>query len=174
MKEQRSKELHFSPDPAAMKRTIRKAVAEDARVIAAFNSAMAMETEGIILQPERITKGVETLLQDSSLGFYLIVVEDEIPIASLMITTEWSDWRNGLFWWIQSVYVMEEKRRQGVFRELYQAVRELAAASPEVCGFRLYVEHKNHTAQKTYQSLGLAETHYKLFEQTNGDTSFFS
>ncbi len=157
-----------------MKRTVRKAVAEDAQVIAAFNSAMAMETEGISLQPERIAKGVQTLLQDSSLGFYLLAEEDEVPIASLMITTEWSDWRNGLFWWIQSVYVKEEKRRQGVFRELYQAVRELAADTPEVCGFRLYVEHENHTAQKTYQSLGLTETHYKLFEQTKGETSFFS
>ncbi|MBU0946472.1 MAG: GNAT family N-acetyltransferase [Proteobacteria bacterium] len=157
-----------------MKRNIRKAVPEDAQIIVAFNSAMARETEGIVLQPGRIAKGVKTLLHDSSLGFYLLAEEDGEPIASLMITTEWSDWRNGLFWWIQSVYVKEEKRRQGVFRDLYQAVTELAAKAPQVCGFRLYVEHENHTAQKTYQSLGLAETRYRLFEQTMGDTSFFS
>lgn len=156
-----------------MERTIRKAVAEDAQIIVDFNSAMAMETEGIVLQPERIAKGVMTLLLDSSLGFYLLAEEKGNPIGSLMITTEWSDWRNGLFWWIQSVYVKEEKRRQGVFRELYQAVRDLAAETPNVCGFRLYVEHENHAAQKTYHSLGLCETHYKLFEQTKGEVSFF-
>ncbi|MBU1139437.1 MAG: GNAT family N-acetyltransferase, partial [Proteobacteria bacterium] len=94
-----------------MKRTIRKAVVEDAQIIASFNSAMAKETEGIILQPERIAKGVKTLLQDSTLGFYLLAEEEGEAIGSLMITTEWSDWRNGLFWWIQSVYVKEEKRR---------------------------------------------------------------
>ena len=157
-----------------MKRIIRKAIPEDAKAIAAFNSAMAMETEGLYLQPERIDQGVKTLLQDSSLGFYLLAEEDGLPIGSLMITTEWSDWRNGLFWWIQSVYVKKEKRRQGVFRDLYQAVQKLAAATPEVCGFRLYVEQQNHTAQKTYQSLGLAETHYRLYEQTKGKSSFFS
>ncbi len=157
-----------------MKRRIRKAAAEDAQVLAAFNAAMAKETEGIVLQPERIIKGVETLLQDSTLGFYLLAEENGEPIGALMITTEWSDWRNGLFWWVQSVYVKKEKRRRGVFRDLYRAVTDLAAENPEVCGFRLYVEHDNHAAQQTYQSLGLSETRYKLFEQTKGDSSFFS
>ncbi|MBU0961501.1 MAG: GNAT family N-acetyltransferase [Proteobacteria bacterium] len=157
-----------------MKRTIRKAVVEDAQIIASFNSAMAKETEGIILQPERIAKGVKTLLQDSTLGFYLLAEEEGEAIGSLMITTEWSDWRNGLFWWIQSVYVKEEKRRQGVFRDLHRTVIKLADENQDVCGFRLYVENENHTAMKTYQSLGLDETHYKIFEQTKGEFSFFS
>ncbi len=156
-----------------MKRRIRKAVPGDASAIIAFNAAMAKETEGITLQNDRITNGVNTLLQTPSLGFYLLAEECNVTIGTLMITTEWSDWRNGLFWWIQSVYVKEENRRQGVFRDLYQSVTKLAAADPNICGFRLYVERENHTAQKTYQSLGLAETHYKLFEQTKGDSSFF-
>jgi ribosomal protein S18 acetylase RimI-like enzyme len=82
-----------------------------------------------------------------------------------MVTTEWSDWRNGMFWWIQSVYVRPEYRRQGLYRELYARVKELAEQEPAVCGFRLYVENENVNAQKTYKALGMSETGYKLFEE---------
>ena len=89
-----------------------------------------------------------------------------------MVTTEWSDWRNGLFWWIQSVYVRPQNRRQGLYRQLYQAVKSLAEQESNVCGFRLYVEHENARAQETYRSLGMEETAYKLFEELKPNTRY--
>jgi len=83
-----------------------------------------------------------------------------------MLTVEWSEWRNGFFWWIQSVYVRPELRRQGLYRRLHQHVVELAAREPEVCGIRLYVEQENRTAQATYRALGMRETNYRLYEQS--------
>ena len=86
-----------------------------------------------------------------------------------MITTEWSDWRNGVFWWIQSVYVRGACRRQGVFRRLYADIQQRAKTDPHVCGFRLYVERNNAVAQQTYASLGMTETAYKMFQQLKDD-----
>jgi len=91
-----------------------------------------------------------------------------------MVTTEWSDWRNGLFWWIQSVYVKALYRRQGLYRKLYEHLKSLANADSHVCGFRLYVEHDNHIAQKTYRSLGMDETGYKLYEELKPETEYCS
>ena len=105
------------------------------------------------------------MIEDPQMGFYLVVELDNGIQASLMVTTEWSDWRNGMFWWIQSVYVRPEYRRQGLYRELYQRVKELAEQESAVCGFRLYVEHWNTVAQKTYASLGMTEIGYKMFEE---------
>jgi ribosomal protein S18 acetylase RimI-like enzyme len=88
-----------------------------------------------------------------------------MAIGSLMVTFEWSDWRNGRFWWIQSVYVAADARRQGVYSALHAAVRNRATADPESCGIRLYVEQDNHVAQQTYRALGMTETHYRLYEE---------
>jgi ribosomal protein S18 acetylase RimI-like enzyme len=133
--------------------------------LAEFNINMARETEGVELIPEVITAGVEAMIDNPQMGFYLVVELDNGIQASLMVTTEWSDWRNGMFWWIQSVYVRPQYRRQGLYRELYERVKELAEQEPAICGFRLYVERDNTAAQQTYRSLGMSETEYKLFEE---------
>jgi ribosomal protein S18 acetylase RimI-like enzyme len=143
---------------------IRRAHAADADVIAAFNIAMAHETEGKRLLPEVVGRGVRRLLAEPALGFYLVAQAQGEVVAALMVTTEWSDWRNGRFWWLQSVYVRPAWRRRGVFRALYAQVADAAAREPDVCGFRLYVERDNAAAQATYRSLGMHETDYLLLE----------
>jgi ribosomal protein S18 acetylase RimI-like enzyme len=144
---------------------IRRAQPADADTIAAFNSALAWETEGKRLLREVVGAGVRRLIAEPALGFYLVAQAGAEVIACLLVTTEWSDWRNGRFWWIQSVYVAPGWRRRGVFRALYAHVGQCAAAEPDVCGFRLYVEHDNHAAQATYARLGMARTDYLLLEQ---------
>ena len=144
---------------------IRRALAQDANELAEFNSSMARETEGIELIPEVIGAGVKAMIENPQMGFYLVVELDNGIQASLMVTTEWSDWRNGMFCWIQSVYVRPAYRPQGLYPELYARVQEMAEQEPAVCGYRLYVERDNVNAQKTYQSLGMSETDYKLFEE---------
>jgi ribosomal protein S18 acetylase RimI-like enzyme len=144
--------------------TIRLAHAGDVDVIARSNIGMAFETEGKRLLPEVVTAGVRRLLAEPGLGFYLVAEAEGQVAGCLMITTEWSDWRNGQFWYIQSVYVQPAWRRLGVFRALYEHVGERAAAQPGVCGFRLYVEQHNAAAQQTYRSLGMVETDYRVME----------
>lgn len=151
---------------------IRRAGIDDAAALSQFNQNMAFETEGVKLLPQVIDAGVKTMIENPHMGFYLVAEDDGKIVAALMTTTEWSDWRNGLFWWIQSVYVLPDYRRQGIYRQLYQQVKDLAEADPGVCGFRLYVEHENHRAQKTYQSLGMQETHYKLYEELKNGIEF--
>ena len=143
---------------------IRKATQEDAEIIARFNIEMALETENKVLQQDKIDNGVRSLFKRPELGFYMVAEVEGTVIGSLMITKEWSDWRNGVFWWMQSVYVVPEFRRKGVYRSMYQKIKELAAQKPDVCGFRLYVENENRIAQKVYSDLGMDETHYKMFE----------
>jgi ribosomal protein S18 acetylase RimI-like enzyme len=149
-----------------MSRTeIRRAIPDDAGILIDFNCAMARETERKELDRELITSGVRALLANEALGFYVVAENDGESAGSLMITTEWSDWRNGNFWWIQSVYVKPEYRRRGVYRSLHEFVRRTAKQDPMVCGFRLYVERENTVAQNTYRSLGMHETSYRLFEE---------
>ena len=148
---------------------IRRAGLEDAAVLVEFNRAMAQETEGKALIPAVISAGVKNLLENANLGFYLVAERSGEVIGALMITTEWSDWRNGVFWWVQSVYVRPDCRRQGVYKQLYQFVKTLASQDSQVCGFRLYVERENQVAQQTYRSLGMEETAYKIFEDLNRD-----
>ena len=144
---------------------VRLAVPEDAPEIVAFNQAMALETEGKALEDEVIHAGVRRIFEEPNLGFYVVAEEAEKLVGTLMVTKEWSDWRNGVFWWIQSVYVIRECRGRGVYRAMSRFVQEQAHANPEVCGFRLYVEKNNHIAQKTYRALGMTETHYLLYEE---------
>ena len=153
--------------------TIRKALATDAPTIAAFNEAMAFETEGKRLDPQRSAAGAQRLFTDPSLGFYLVAEDEGHVVASLMVTSEWSDWRNAQFWWIQSVYVTPGYRRRGIFRSLYEALGAMAADDPGVCGFRLYVERDNRNAQSTYLALGMEETHYLLFEELKKGVAWF-
>lgn len=153
---------------------IRLATRDDAQALIEFNSAMALETEGKRLLPEVIGAGVRSLLNNPASGFYVVAEADARVVASLMITKEWSDWRNGNLWWIQSVYVRPEWRRKGVYKRLYRHVQELAAQDPAVCGFRLYVERENHRAQATYRAAGMSETGYVVFEELKPGVRFFS
>tara|TARA_Y100000310_G_scaffold323106_1_gene383043 strand:+ start:383 stop:850 length:468 start_codon:yes stop_codon:yes gene_type:complete len=145
--------------------TIRTAERADIEVLAEFNIAMALETESKVLSPTVIKAGIGALMEDAELGFYTVaMVHDEVA-GALMITKEWSDWRDGLFWWIQSVYVKPALRRAGVFARLYKHTREQAMRTPNVCGLRLYVERENLRAQQTYLKMGMEETAYKLYEE---------
>lgn len=144
---------------------IYKAELKDAKDISIFNILMAKETEGKDLDEGLILSGVQAMINNPQMGFYLVAKRLDIVVASLMVTTEWSDWRNGVFWWIQSVYVKPEYRRQGIYRKLYEHVRQLSAEIENVCGFRLYVERDNMIAQNTYKKLGMEETYYKMFEE---------
>ncbi|MEP0356378.1 MAG: GNAT family N-acetyltransferase [Paraglaciecola sp.] len=125
---------------------------------------MAFETEQKKLNETTLTKGVAALLEDKNKGFYLVAEQAGEIVASLMVTTEWSDWRNSEFWWIQSVYVIPKARRRGLYSALYNQVKMLAKKQ-DVCGFRLYVEKENLVAQKAYKSLGMNESHYLMFEE---------
>lgn len=153
---------------------IRQAVITDAVAIAEFNIKMAKETEDMDLIPEVITAGVRNMIENPQMGFYLVAEDDDIIQASLMVTTEWSDWRNGLFWWIQSVYVQPDFRRMGLYRMLYQKVKTLADDESNVCGFRLYVENENIVAQETYRSLGMEQTDYQMFEEMKSGMKYRS
>lgn len=143
---------------------IRRAIPADAQFIIESNIAMARETEGITLDEQAVRPGVGAVLADASLGFYLVAEIDGNAAGQLMVTYEWSDWRNGLFWWIQSVYVRPESRRRGVYRALHRHVADAAQAEGGVCGLRLYVEQENVTAQRVYQSLDMRRTRYQMYE----------
>ncbi len=143
---------------------IREAEMKDTDSIAEFNTLMALETEDKKLNRDTISMGVKNLVQKPEYGFYLVAELEGKIIASLMITYEWSDWRNGLIWWIQSVYVKKEFRRMGIYRAMYIRVKEMAMFDKNIRGFRLYVEKENETAMKTYKSLGMSESDYIVFE----------
>ncbi len=149
----------------AMDVEVVKAGTQHANVIAEFNQAMALETEGKQLDWDRIHPGVNAILRDSALGFYLVALDQGEVVGCLAITYEWSDWRNGLFWWIQSVFVVPSHRAKGVFTTMYSHVKSLASSEAGVCGIRLYVEKENTTAQQTYKQLGMIETHYRIMEE---------
>ena len=144
---------------------IREAEMKDTDSIAEFNTLMALETEDKKLNRDTISMGVKNLVQKPEYGFYLVAELEGKIIASLMITYEWSDWRNGLIWWIQSVYVKKEFRRMGIYRAMYIRVKEMAMFDKNIRGFRLYVEKENETAMKTYKSLGMSESDYIVFEE---------
>lgn len=151
---------------AAMK--IRKARLSDARIIADFNRRLASETESLTLNPTTVLRGVRALLADPRKGTYFVSERNGELVGQLLITHEWSDWRNGDFWWIQSVYVAEGFRGAGVFSALFDHVNKLAKSRRNVCGLRLYVERENSRAQKIYTRLGMNQTHYKLYERVFG------
>jgi ribosomal protein S18 acetylase RimI-like enzyme len=150
---------------------IRAARAGDIDDIVRFNAAMALETEHRVLDVEVLRGGVEAALGDARHGFYLVAESAARVVACLLITYEWSDWRNGQWWWLQSVYVDAQFRRHGVFRALYDEVERRVRAAPGAIGLRLYVERDNRRAQQTYAALGMHETDYRLFEKTLASTT---
>ena len=157
-----------------MKITVRPATHDDIEFLVRGNKEMAHETENLALDIDRLRRGVHAVFDDPSRGFYLIAEINSTRAGQMMITYEWSDWRNGAFWWIQSVYVRPEFRRLGVYTRLYRYVRSLAAKSGSVCGFRLYVERDNRRAQKTYRRAGMHLTHYLMYEALKPGVRFFT
>lgn len=142
----------------------RAAQPSDRDVIVDFQLAMARETEDVTLDDEICTRGVEAVLANPSLGRYYVAEADGRVVASLLLTYEWSDWRNGMVWWIQSVYVLPEMRGQRVYAGLYEHVKRLARADESVRGIRLYVDRRNTRAQEVYTRLGMNGEHYQVFE----------
>jgi ribosomal protein S18 acetylase RimI-like enzyme len=148
----------------AHKIVVRNAREQDIDMLVRFNIAMARETEDKILSPVKVRAGMRAVIRHPDHGFYLVAELEGQIAGSLLVTREWSDWRDGVFWWIQSVYVPPEFRKRGIYRALYDAVKALAKSSPEVCGFRLYVERNNRAARSVYSKLGMSETEYRIYE----------
>lgn len=144
---------------------VRPARMDDLAVIAEFNRRLAAETEGRTLQPDIIQAGVRALLSEPRHGRYFVAMHGRDPIGQIMHTREWSDWRNGEIWWIQSLYVLPEYRHQGVFRSLYNYLEKLARESCDVIGLRLYVEAENVRAQTAYRRLGFCDANYTVMER---------
>lgn len=144
--------------------SLRKATVKDAPFIASMNVSLALESENKNLDLATVNQGVAACLGDSNKGWYLLACEGDTPVGQLMITYEWSDWRNSWFWWIQSVYVLPNQRGRGIFRALYQEVCTLAKSAGNVVGIRLYVEEHNRTAKKVYETMTMKSAGYEVLE----------
>ncbi|MEM3069039.1 MAG: N-acetyltransferase [Nitrososphaerales archaeon] len=146
---------------------IRKAEMKDAERIADFNILMARETEGKELDKSIVLEGVKAVINDSHKGFYLVAEKTSNSkeiVGQLMVTFEWSDWRNKCFWWIQSAYVDKRFRKRGIFSRLYEHIVKMANLRSDVSGLRLYVEKYNETAKQVYESLGFMKTSYEIYQ----------
>lgn len=143
---------------------VREGRREDAATIIEFQVAMALETEEVTLDRDILSRGVTAIFDTPSLGRYFVAESDGRVIASLLITYEWSDWRNGMVWWIQSVYTLPEFRKRGVYAALYAHIRAQVEPNPNIRGIRLYVDNRNVDAQKVYARLGMEGEHYRVFE----------
>lgn len=144
--------------------TIRAASAADIPFLVSCNAAMALETEHKTLDRQLLTRGTEAVFDQPQRGFYRVAERDGVAVGCLMVSYEWSDWRNGDWWWIQSVYVIPGARRSGVFSALYADVETQARGTTGVVGIRLYVEHENRAAQSTYASLGMSDAGYRMLQ----------
>ena len=147
--------------------TITRGKVSDIDAIVRFQADMAMESEGTILDMDRLTLGVTSAINDEQKGTYLVARANDTPIGSLMVTREWSDWNNMWYWWIQSVYVMPEYRKKGVYKAMYSTLKDMARENG-VSQIRLYADRTNLSAQQVYQRLGMRESHYLMFEETIG------
>lgn len=144
---------------------IKIANTSDAASLVEFNQAMAFETEGKRLDDEKIASGVAAVFGDANKGFYVVAEDENGIVGGLMVTYEWSDWRNAWFWWIQSVFIRPEARGQKLYSKMYDFVKARAAEAGNVCGFRLYVENDNIHAQKVYDAVGMKASHYLMYEE---------
>ena len=147
-----------------IKITIREATREDTESIVRFQEGMALETEGKVLDESLLRNGITAIFDSTQKGFYIVAEVGSVVVGSLLITYEWSDWRNATFWWIQSVFVDANWRRNGVYRSMYDYVVNVAKSRKDICGIRLYVERTNTIAQETYKDLGMTHSHYDLYE----------
>ena len=144
---------------------VRLADKTDIAALVAFNRAMAFETESKDLAADVLTPGVAAVFDDANKGFYVVAELDGVVVGGLLVTFEWSDWRNSWFWWIQSVYIKPEYRGRSIYSRLYEFVKNLADERGDVCGFRLYVEKENEHAQRVYERLGMHQSHYLAYEE---------
>lgn len=144
---------------------VRIAEPKDIGEIAELNLAMAWETEHVNLSESTLTEGIRKVFENANHGFYIVAESAGQVVGCLLITFEWSDWRCGLFWWIQSLYIRPLFRRRGIFRQLHEFIRTEALRRPEVCGIRLYVEQSNQVAQRAYQQIGMHPRSYRMYEQ---------
>jgi GNAT superfamily N-acetyltransferase len=144
---------------------IRRATLDDADTICDFNVRLARESEGKTLEMSQVRPGVAAIFSDAAKGRYYVAEIDGRVVGQLAITFEWSDWRNGWIWWIQSVYVRDDARRLGVFRALFDHLQAEARNETNVIGIRLYVEDENRAAHSTYEKLGLKWTTYRVMEK---------
>lgn len=145
--------------------TIRIAKMEDVKDLVEFNQAMALETEGKTLTAQVLKNGVEAVFRDQHKGFYAVAESGGKIVGGLMITYEWSDWRNKWFWWIQSVYILPDFRGKRIYSKLYAFVKTLAKDRRDISGFRLYVEKENANARKVYEKLGMKASYYLMYEE---------
>lgn len=143
---------------------VRKATTKDIVSIVDFQLKMADETEGVQLHEPTVFKGVTAVVNDKNKGQYYVTEFNNQIVASLLTTFEWSDWRNGTILWIQSVYVLKEFRRRGIYRNMYSHIKNMVLENEKLCGIRLYADKSNFQAHKTYKELGMTHDHYITFE----------
>jgi ribosomal protein S18 acetylase RimI-like enzyme len=144
--------------------TIRRAEKNDHPTIVDFQLRMALETEKLSLDPGTVSRGVMAVLNDNSKGQYFVADGNGKVVASLLITYEWSDWRNGTVWWIQSVYVIPDYRGKKIFKQMYLFLKKQVEEYANITGLRLYVDNRNRKAQEVYRALGMNGNHYATFE----------
>ena len=144
---------------------VRRGIPTDANVIAQFNGQLAEESEGIQLDATTIKRGVEAILADQNKGVYYLACDGDDILGQLAVTLEWSDWRNGWYWWLQSVYVRADARGRGIFRTLFEHVVHCAEAAADVAAIRLYVEQHNARALRTYESVGMKPAGYLVYDR---------
>ena len=149
---------------------IRPAIHEDVEILTDFSTTMAWETERRVLDRTRLRLGIQSVIQQPERGLYFVAdlrqehQADTVTVGQLLITYEWSDWRNAQFWWIQSVFVHPSWRRKGIYRRMHRTILDLAQTRPDVCGIRLYVEAGNRVAKQVYEQVGLAPSSYEVYE----------
>ena len=144
--------------------TIRPSKREDIGKLVEFQLRLADETENVRLNEETVSAGMHALFDEPSRGTYYVAVSHAEIVGCFLITYEWSDWRNGMVWWLQSVYVAKNHRRQGVFKIMYDHLRQIISSDPGIIGLRLYVDKTNTRAQNVYASMGMNGDHYTVFE----------
>lgn len=144
---------------------IRKAYNTEIDTLVSFQLAMAKETEELELDSIKLKNGMQAVFDDPTKGCYFVAEKDGEIAGSLLITYEWSDWRNAQVWWIQSVYVRKNFRKQGIYKSLYHHIVNIVNNDDSIAGIRLYVDTTNKTAQKTYEKLGMDGGHYQMFEK---------
>ncbi len=143
---------------------VRLALSEDSDVIAEYTRNMALETEHLSLNSKVVLKGVQSVFKNPQYGFYVVAIREHSIAGCMMVTYEWSDWRDGVQWWLQSVYVHPEFRRMGIFNSMYEFVLSKASQNENVCGIRLYVDKSNEAAKHTYEALGMNPANYLVYE----------